>query len=103
MHVKGKLIMSSGEHILRAVINGGGISKLSGYITGRQIRDGRLQNLLTEFVKEENPIYAVYPSKKYLSPKIKYFINYLIELYSPNPYWFLGDNVNKEARGRSLI
>jgi len=73
MHVKGKLSMSSGEHILRAVINGGGISMLSGYITGRQIRDGRLQNLLTEFVKEEDPIYAVYPSKKYLSQKIKYF------------------------------
>ena len=103
MHVKGKLSMSSGEHILRAVINGGGISMLSGYITGRQIRDGRLQNLLTEFVKEEDPIYAVYPSKKYLSPKIKHFISYLIELYSPNPYWIPGKNVNIEARSRSLI
>ena len=103
MHVKGKLSMSSGEHILRAVINGGGISMLSGYITGRQIRDGRLQNLLTKFVKEEDPIYAVYPSKKYLSPKIKHFIDYLIQLYSPNPYWFSGDHVNKEARSRSLI
>ena len=103
MHAKGDLSMSSGEHILRAVINGGGIAMLSGYITGRQIRDGKLQNLLTEFVKEEDPIYAVYPSKKYLSPKIKHFINYLIELYSPNPYWFSGDNVNKEARSRSLI
>ena len=103
MHAKGELNMSNGEHILRAVINGGGIAMISGYITGRQIRDGKLQNLLTEFVKEEDPIYAVYPSKKFLSPKIKHFISYLIKLYSPNPYWLPGENVNIEARSRSLI
>jgi len=103
MRVNGNLSMTNGEHILRAAINGGGIAMLSGYITGRQIRDGRLVSLLDEYVVEQDPIYAVYPSKKNLSPKIKTFIDYLIKLYSPNPYWESGDKVNLTARNRSLI
>ena len=103
MKMNGDLSMTNGEHILRAAINGGGIAMLSGYITGRQIRDGRLISLLDKFVIEQDPIYAVYPSKKYLSPKIKSFIDYLIKLYSPNPYWYSSDKVNMTARERSLI
>jgi DNA-binding transcriptional LysR family regulator len=103
MRVNGNLSMTNGEHILRAAINGGGIAMLSGYITGRQIRDGRLVSILDEYVVEQDPIYAVYPSKKNLSPKIKTFIDYLIKLYSPNPYWVSSDKVNLTARNRSLI
>ena len=103
LHAQGSLSLSNGELILRSVLNGGGITMLSRHITGRQIREGKLKLLLDNYVEEVNPIYAVYPSNKLLQPKIKIFINYLIGLYSPNPYWMEGNNVNIEARKRALI
>ena len=103
LHAQGSLSLSNGELILRAVLNNGGITMLSRHITGKQIREGNLKLLLEDFVEEVNPIYAVYPSNKLVQPKIKLFINYLIELYSPKPYWMVGNNVNIEARKRALI
>ena len=85
------------------IIAAGILAILYGYITGRQIREGKLKLLLENYVEEVNPIYAIYPSNKLLQPKIKIFINYLIGLYSPKPYWMEGNNVNIEARKRALI
>ena len=103
MHARGTLTMSSGEHILRSVLNGGGITMLSGHVTGRQVRDGRLKLLLQDYVREETPIYAVYPSNKHLSPKVRKFVDFLLELYQPKPYWMPGEHVNIDARERALI
>ena len=103
IHAKGSISMSHGEHILRAVLNDGGIAMLFRHITGRQIREGRLVTLLENYVKEETPIYAVYPSNKNLSPKIRCFIDFLLEIFKPNPYWMDVKEINEEARLRALI
>ena len=103
MHVKGEISMSQGEHILRAVLNGGGITMLAGHVTGRQIREGKLKLLLENYVSEVTPIYAVYPSNKHLSPKVRKFVDFLLELFQPEPYWMPGNNVNLEARVRALL
>jgi len=103
MHVKGEISMSQGEHILRAVLNGGGITMLAGHVTGRQIREGKLKLLLENYVSEATPIYAVYPSNKHLSPKVRKFVDFLLELFHPEPYWMPGSNVNLEARVRALL
>lgn len=35
-------------------------------------------------------IYAVYPSRRHLQPKVRAFIDFLAALYGPKPYWDAG-------------
>ena len=71
---------------------------LSRFVVGRHIASGSLISLLDNFLQEDIPIYAVYPSGKHLSPKVRAFLDFLIEVYGPVPYWDEhGDHYSKAA------
>ena len=70
IHAKGKLQLNHGDAILRSAINGGGLAMLSRFVVGRHLAAGTLVSILDEYVQEDVPIYAVYPSGKHLSPKV---------------------------------
>ena len=53
----------------------------------RHIDSWSLVSLLDNFLQEDIPIYAVYPSGKHLSPKVRAFLDFLINVYGPIPYW----------------
>jgi DNA-binding transcriptional LysR family regulator len=57
------------------------------FLAGPYVREKKLVPLLEEFVREDNPIYAVYPSNRHLSPKVRAFVDFLVKIYSPTPYW----------------
>ena len=59
----------------------------SSYMVGEHIKNKRLISVLENFVKEDIPIFAVYPSSRHLSPKVRVFVDFLIETYGPKPYW----------------
>ncbi len=100
---KGMLQLNQGDAILRAAINGGGIAMLSRFVVGRHIASGTLISLLDDFLEEDIPIYAVYPSGKHLSLKVRTFLDFLIEIYGPIPYWDEhGDHASEAARRASL-
>ena len=63
------------------------------------IKSGRLISVLDEHVREDVPIYAVYPSNRHLSPKVRAFVDYLVEMYGPRPYWldYMADNRSASA------
>jgi DNA-binding transcriptional LysR family regulator len=43
--------------------------------------------LLQDFVAPPMPIYAVYPSRKHLSAKVRLFVDFLVERYADAPDW----------------
>ena len=43
--------------------------------------------VLPDYKGQEVSVYAVYPERKYLSPKVRAFIDFLAERFSPEPYW----------------
>ncbi len=100
---KGRLQLNHGDAILRACINGGGIAILSRFVVGRHIASGTLISLLEEFLQEDIPIYAVYPSGKHLSPKVRTFLDFLIEIYGPIPYWDEDGNHKSDAALRAAL
>ena len=55
-------------------------------MVGLDIHSGRLNALLEEYEPEKLPVYAVYNHRKYLSAKIQTFIDFIYELYQPEPY-----------------
>ena len=56
----------------------------SSYMVGEHIKNKRLVSVLDNFVKEDIPIFAVYPSSRHLSPKVRAFVDFLIETYGTN-------------------
>ena len=103
IHAKGKLQLNHGDAILRSAINGGGLAMLSRFVVGRHLVAGNLVSILDEYVQEDVPIYAVYPSGKHLSPKVRAFLDFLIEIYGPIPYWDEKGDHNSDAAKRSII
>ena len=58
-------------------------------MVGEHIKNKRLVSVLDNFVKEDIPIFAVYPSSRHLSPKVRAFVDFLIETYGTKPYWLV--------------
>ena len=61
------------------LIAGLGIGALPSFLADPAIASGQLQRVLPEFVNEPRHIYAVYPTNRHLQPKVKAFVDYLIE------------------------
>ncbi len=85
---EGPLVTNSSEIIREAVIAGAGIALRSTWDIGRELRDGRLVQVLPQWEGSHRlTLSAVYPSRRFLPAKVRMFIDYLAALYGPVPYW----------------
>ncbi|WP_198244299.1 LysR family transcriptional regulator [methane-oxidizing endosymbiont of Gigantopelta aegis] len=75
--VSGRMQANMADPIRIGAINGLGIVMLPRYIVGRDIEKGKLQPILEDYAIDPMPIHAVYPHRKYLSTKVRIFIEYL--------------------------
>ncbi|MHA1601129.1 MAG: LysR family transcriptional regulator [Alphaproteobacteria bacterium] len=89
MRVRGRLRANSGESLLATALAGFGVVRLPTFICGDALRDGRLIRLLPEWGDpQESVINAIYPASRNLSPKVRVFIDFLVEQFSGDvPYW----------------
>ncbi len=87
VRVSGNLHSNNGDLLAEAAAQGAGIVFEPAFIVGREVRAGRLLALLEDFVAPPMPIYAVYPSRKHLSAKVRLFVDFLAERYANAPDW----------------
>lgn len=87
LRAKGTLAMNNGDSVLQTVLASGGLAMLAAFMAGEHVKSGKLVTLLEDYVREDVPIYAVYPSGRHLSPKVRAFVDFLVDLYNPTPYW----------------
>jgi DNA-binding transcriptional LysR family regulator len=87
LKVNGTIAINEGDGILTTLLAGGGLGMTQEFLAGPYVKEKKLVPLLEEFVREDNPIYAVYPSNRLLSPKVRAFVDFLVKTYSPTPYW----------------
>jgi DNA-binding transcriptional LysR family regulator len=85
--VRGNLRVNNGIVEREAAVRGLGVTISPTFHMGELIRDGQLQVVLADYRASEVSIYAVYPQRKYLSPKVRAFIEFLAERFGPEPYW----------------
>lgn len=85
--VKGAIAVNEGDAILTTLLAGGGLGMTQEFLAGPFVKEKKLVPLLEEIVREDNPIYAVYPSSRHLSPKVRAFVDFLVKTYGPKPYW----------------
>jgi DNA-binding transcriptional LysR family regulator len=87
VRVSGNLHSNNGELLAEAAARGAGIVFEPAFIVGPEVRAGRLVPLLQDFEPQATPIYAVYPSRKHLSAKVRRFVDFLIERFSQAQDW----------------
>jgi DNA-binding transcriptional LysR family regulator len=85
--VSGSLEMNNSLAIREAVLQGAGITLTPSFVVGEDIRAGRLVQVLSEYRAREISIYAVYPERRHLSPKVRAFVSFMQERLADPPYW----------------
>jgi DNA-binding transcriptional LysR family regulator len=85
--VRGNLRLNDDEALWQAVLGGLGIALLPTFIVGRDLQAGRLRAVLSRYVPAERNLYAIYLPNRHLSPKVRVFIDFLVERFTAPPYW----------------
>jgi DNA-binding transcriptional LysR family regulator len=75
--VSGRMQANAAHPIRIAAINGLGLVMLPSYIVGKDIENGTLKVVLENYPLPPLDIHAVYPHRKYLSAKVKGFMDFL--------------------------
>lgn len=88
--VRGRVEVNSGETLYGMTLAGLGIARLAEFLVAADIRAGRLVPLLTDrHLAVPLPIHAVFPHRLQLQPKVRAFVEFLIERFTPEPPWRL--------------
>ncbi len=90
LRVTGNFETNSADAVYHAALAGLGVARLSTYLVGDDLRAGRLVRILPDYVHEKADILAVYPDRRNLSPKVRVFVDFLVEHFSPVPPWEQG-------------
>jgi len=72
--------------LLRATLAGGGIALQPTYLANPHLTDGSLRAVLPEWSMPDMVIYALYPSRKYLSPAVRALLDFLVERFAKIPW-----------------
>ncbi len=76
---EGRWHCNSGTSVLDACLAGMGICQLPAFYLGDHIAAGRLQPVLEPEQPEDEPIWAIYPTRRHLSPKVSQLVTLLRE------------------------
>jgi DNA-binding transcriptional LysR family regulator len=75
--VRGRWHCNSGESTVEAAIAGMGVCQLPDFYVRTPIKDGSLVALLEDFEPSAQPIWAVYPQRRHLLPKVRVLVDRL--------------------------
>ena len=87
VRVSGTLHSNNGDLLAEAAVRGAGVVFEPAFIVGPDVRAGRLVPLLQDYVPPPVPIYAVYPSRKHLSAKVRRFVDFLVARFADAQDW----------------
>ena len=85
--IQGNFHTNSASALHEAVKAGIGITRLATFVTQPSLASGELVPLLTEHTHDTSNILAVYPHRRHLSIRVRAFIDFLIEEFTPLPPW----------------
>ncbi|CAM5796294.1 LysR family transcriptional regulator [Rhizobacter fulvus] len=72
--------------VLHAALAGGGIALLPTYLANAAVARGELQVVLADWRLPPMTIYALYASRRHLSPAVRALLDFLVERFSSPPW-----------------
>lgn len=86
IHVNCRLTANEATILLEAAILNAGISIQPSYLANAEINKGNLVEVLPEWDANEMNIYALYSSRKFLSPTVRALIDFLEDYFKRHPW-----------------
>jgi DNA-binding transcriptional LysR family regulator len=87
VRVGGSLEVTNSLALRAALLGGAGVTRTPTFVVGADLAAGALVPLLTEYRTLEVSIYAVYPQRRHLSPKVRAFVDFIAARIADPPYW----------------
>jgi DNA-binding transcriptional LysR family regulator len=69
---------NSAELECALAVAGVGVTRMPEFSCAREIAEGLLEPVLEEFARARMGIYAVYPHRRHVSPKVRAFVDFLV-------------------------
>ena len=82
VRMSGPLHSNNGDLLAAAAVARIGIVYEPEFILGADLKAGRLIPILTSYTAPLGPIYAVYPSRRYLAAKVRVFVDFLAQRFA---------------------
>jgi DNA-binding transcriptional LysR family regulator len=83
----GNLRSNSGAVLIVAALAGHGLVYLPTYFVGDALQSGRLVTVLDDYMAPPLPLRALYPHNRYLSAKVRAFVDFLAARFGQEPPW----------------
>ena len=77
LRVDGNWKSNNGHALRQATLHGLGLAELPYFYVRNELEAGRLTAVLTEYRPTDTAMWAVYPHNRYLSAKVRLFLNFL--------------------------
>lgn len=84
---QGRVRLYDVESLRDAALNNFGIIQVGNFLVANEISQGQLIAILEDIAPLQHSIYAVYPSKRHMSPKVKVFTNFISSYWQQQPTW----------------
>lgn len=81
------LVSNNGEVLMAAAIGGEGYVLQPSFIVGESLKQGKLVTLLDAYQPAAMGLYAVYPHRQLLAPKLRAFLDFISDYFGQPPYW----------------
>jgi len=86
IRVEGNWKSNNGSSLLEAARASLGLVQLPEFYVHEDIQSGRLVSVMESFQPSDTAVWAVYPSNRHLSPKVRMFVEFLVERFSTIGY-----------------
>ncbi|UAN56742.1 LysR family transcriptional regulator [Serratia sp. JSRIV004] len=77
LRLNSSLTLNNMEAMLMATIDGHGIAYMPDFLVKDMLARGELETLFDAYTKDQGVFWAVWPSSRHLSPKIRVFVDYI--------------------------
>jgi LysR family transcriptional regulator for bpeEF and oprC len=86
--VGGPLRLNSAEAAVDAAVAGVGLVQVHTYLAAPSLAAGRLCAVLQDHAPTDSAgLWVLYPSSRHLSPKVRAFVDFITDLFTPAPIW----------------
>ena len=89
VEVRGQVTANNGDALRVAALKGLGLTLLPSFIVGADLQAGNLVTVLDPYVIQKLAMHAVYPTSRHLSPKVRAFVDFLVDRFGARQYWDL--------------
>ncbi|MSO81118.1 MAG: LysR family transcriptional regulator [Alphaproteobacteria bacterium] len=84
--VRGNLSANNAEALHDLALGDVGVMMAPTWMCGEALREGRLEEVLTNYAPTSPPVWAIYPPGRHLSPKVRAFVDHLAEEFRKRPW-----------------